>query len=52
MSDKTIEMMKKLIEEKKSRGLKKASDFKPDKAMGKAQKGHKNTKQGGVTEKV
>ncbi|WP_156946334.1 hypothetical protein [Clostridium akagii] len=51
MSDKSIELMKKLIEEKKNKGLNKGGNNRPDKSIGNKQKGFNNTKQGGVFDK-
>ncbi|MEG0306723.1 MAG: hypothetical protein RR891_11350 [Clostridium sp.] len=51
MSDKNIEMMKKLIEEKKNKGKVNGGTLHPTKSMGKTQKAFKNKKQGGVTDK-
>lgn len=52
MSDKNIEMMKKLIEEKKNKGTKEGNSLRPEKSTGTARKGfYKNTKQGGQFDK-
>ncbi|MDP4146356.1 MAG: hypothetical protein Q8936_18055 [Bacillota bacterium] len=48
MSDKNLEMMKKIIEAKKQKGSKGAQAMRPDKNMGKTQKAFRNTKKGGV----
>jgi hypothetical protein len=47
MSDKNIEMMKKLIESKKQNS-KQGSTLRPDKNIGSKRKGVKNNKQGGL----
>lgn len=51
MSDKNIEMMKKIIEEKKKKGAEKGTVLRPDKSIGSSRRGHSNTKQGGVFDK-
>ena len=51
MSDKNIEMMKKLIEAKKSKGNEKGSYLRANKNMGKATKGINNKKTGGLFDK-
>jgi len=51
MSEKNIEMMKKLIEEKKQKGSGKGSYQRAQKSMGKAQKGISSKKSGGVFDK-
>ena len=49
MSDKNIEMMKKLIEEKKKKGMENSSKLRPNKnAIGGTHKGFKNKKTGGL----
>ena len=50
MSDKSIELMKKLIEEKKNKGLNNGNK-RPDKSIGNKQKGFNNKKTGGVFDK-
>jgi hypothetical protein len=51
MSEKNIEMMKKLIEAKKQKGKEKGSYMRAEKSMGKAQKGRNNKKTGGLFDK-
>jgi hypothetical protein len=51
MSDKNIEMMKKLIEAKKQKNSNKGSTLRPDKSIGSSRKGVKNNKQGGQFDK-
>lgn len=51
MENKNMDMMKKLIEEKKSKGLKGAMNQRANKNMGKQSKGFNNTKNGGVFDK-
>ena len=52
MSQKNIEMMKKLIEEKKQKGLNNSMDKKAEKSIGHAAKGRtKNKKTGGLFDK-
>lgn len=51
MSDKNIEMMKKLIESKKNKGKVNGGTLQPAKTIGAAHKAFRNTKQGGVTDK-
>jgi hypothetical protein len=51
MSEKNIEMMKKLIEAKKQKGSEKGSYQRAQKSMGKAQKGKSSKKSGGVFDK-
>ena len=51
MSDKSIELMKKLIQEKKNKGVDKGGNNRPNKVIGNKQKGYNNTKQGGVFDK-
>lgn len=48
MSDKNIEMMKKLIEEKKKKGLEKGSNLRPEKNIGNTKKARINKKTGGL----
>jgi hypothetical protein len=51
MSDKSIELMKKLIEEKKNKGANSGIGKRPDKSIGNTQKGFNNKKTGGVFDK-
>jgi hypothetical protein len=51
MSDKNIEMMKKLIEAKKQNASKQGSTLRADKSIGSSRKGVKNKKQGGQFDK-
>lgn len=51
MSDKNIEMMKKLIEAKKEKSSQQGSILRPEKSTGSARKGVKNKKQGGQFDK-
>jgi len=51
MSDKSVELMKKLIQEKKKKGTYKGGNKRPTKVIGNTQKGYDNTKQGGVFDK-
>lgn len=52
MSDKNIEMMKKLIEEKKNKGKSKENGLRPEKSIGSYSKGCKsNKKTGGLFDK-
>lgn len=48
MSDKNIEMMKKLIEAKKKKGLQQGSALRPEKNIGKTKKAVRNNKTGGL----
>jgi len=48
MSNKNIEMMKKIIEEKKKKSAQQGSGLRPQKNIGNAQKAVRNTKQGGL----
>jgi hypothetical protein len=51
MSEKNIEMMKKLIEAKKQKGAEQGSNLRPDKSIGTSRGGVKNKKQGGQFDK-
>lgn len=52
MSDKNIEMMKKLIEEKKKKGSSQKGNLRADKSIGGARKGSRgNKKTGGLFDK-
>lgn len=51
MSDKNIEMMKKLIEEKKQKGLQRGNTLRPDKNIGGTRKAIRTHKSGGVFDK-
>lgn len=51
MSDKNIEMMKKLIEAKKEKSKEKGSFLRADKNIGTPKKGIKNKKTGGLFDK-
>lgn len=52
MSDKNIEMMKKLIEEKNKKGAAKGGSLRPEKSIGSFRKGSRgNKKTGGVLDK-
>ena len=48
MSEKSIELMKKLIEEKKKKNLQKGNNLRPDKNIGNGQKAFRNKKTGGL----
>lgn len=48
MSDKNIEMMKKIIESKKKKGLQQGVPLRPNKKIGKSKKAIINNKQGGL----
>ena len=48
MSNKNVEMMKKIIEEKKRKSAQQGSALRPEKNMGSAKKAVRNTKQGGL----
>ncbi|MCT8978820.1 hypothetical protein N4T77_19770 [Clostridium sp. CX1] len=48
MSEKNIEMMKKLIEEKKQKGSQKGSTLRPQKKIGGSKKAIINNKTGGL----
>lgn len=48
MSDKNIEMMKKLIEEKKKKNSQKGAALRPEKNIGKTKKAVINNKTGGL----
>ncbi|MBC2581233.1 hypothetical protein [Clostridium sp. DJ247] len=48
MSDKNIEMMKKLIEEKKKKSLQNGANLRPDKKIGNTKKAIRNKKTGGL----
>lgn len=49
--DKNIEMMKKLIEEKKKKSAGQGLSKRPQKSIGKSHKAFKNVKNGGVFDK-
>ncbi len=52
MSDKNIEMMKKLIAEKNKKGAQKGGNLRPNKSIGSASKGSRgNKKTGGLFDK-
>ncbi|PKM95544.1 MAG: hypothetical protein CVU84_05630 [Firmicutes bacterium HGW-Firmicutes-1] len=51
MSDKNMEMMKKLIEEKKRKSLANDANVRPDKNIGKSHKAFINKKTGGALDK-
>lgn len=51
MSEKNIEMMKKLIEEKKNKSSYKGSSLRPDKNIGGTRKAIRNGKTGGLFDK-
>lgn len=51
MSDKNIEMMKKLIEEKKQKGSQTVNGLRPDKNIGGTRKAKRTNKSGGVFDK-
>jgi len=51
MSEKNIEMMKKLIEAKKQKSKEKGSYLRAENSMGKAQKGRNSKKTGGLFDK-
>ncbi len=51
MNEKNIEMMKKLIEEKKEKGNGKGSYLRADKTMGKTKKAKISKKSGGLFDK-
>lgn len=48
MSEKSIEMMKKLIEEKNKKNIKQGSGLRAEKSIGGSQKAFRNKKSGGV----
>ena len=51
MADKSIEIMKKLIQEKKNKGAYKGGDKRPNKVIGNTRKAYNNMKQGVVFDK-
>ncbi|MDP4090815.1 MAG: hypothetical protein Q8930_16315 [Bacillota bacterium] len=51
MSDKNMEMMKKLIEEKKKKSSEQGSSLRPERSIGTGRKGRINKKQGGQFDK-
>jgi hypothetical protein len=51
MSEKNIEMMKKIIEAKKNKSSKQGSKLKPDKNIGGSRKAIKSNKNGGLFDK-
>lgn len=51
MSDKNIEIMKKIIEDKKKKSSEQGSISKPDKVIGGSRKAFHNRKQGGLFDK-
>lgn len=51
MSEKNMEIMKKLIEEKKAKNLNNDSNVRPDKNIGKSHKAFNNKKTGGALDK-
>jgi hypothetical protein len=51
MSDKNIEIMKKLIEDKKKKGSQQGPNLKPERSIGSVRKGRSNKKQGGQFDK-
>ena len=51
MTDKNIEMMKKLLDEKKQKSTKQNSKLRPGKSMGETRKAIKSNKQGGQFDK-
>lgn len=51
MTDKNIEMMKKIIEAKKKRSSEQGSNLRPERNIGFSRKGVKNKKQGGQFDK-
>lgn len=51
MSDKNIEMMKKLIEEKKKKSSQQGCSMRADKSIGGSRKAVKKNKQGGLFDK-
>ena len=52
MTEKNIDMMKKLIEEKKKKGNKQQNNLIPGKTIGEARKGKRNNKQGGQFDSI
>lgn len=51
MSEKTIELMKKIIEEKNLKNSQQGSIGRPEKCIGRSAKAHRNKKQGGLFDK-
>lgn len=51
MSDQNIAMMKKILEEKRKKGMQNDTLLRPDKSIGKSKKGFKNKKHGGAFDK-
>lgn len=51
MSDKNVEIMKKIIEEKKKRSSQQGSISRPERSIGSSRKGISNKKQGGQFDK-
>lgn len=51
MSEKNIEMMKKLIEAKKQKGLQAGKGLRPDKSIGGTRKAIRTHKSGGIFDK-
>ena len=51
MSDKNIEFMKKLIEEKRKKSSKQGSSKRADKSIGNSKQGFRNSKKGGLFDK-
>lgn len=51
MSDKNIEMMKKILEEKKQKSSKQGNDQRPQKSIGGTRKAIRNGKTGGLFDK-
>jgi hypothetical protein len=51
MTDKSIEIMKKIIEDKKKRSSEQGSISRPEKKIGNSSKAHRNKKTGGLFDK-
>lgn len=51
MSEKNIELMKKIIEKKNLKNSQQGSIGRPEKNIGSSAKAHRNTKQGGLFDK-
>lgn len=51
MSDKNIEMMRKIIEQKKKKSSEQGSILRPEKNIGGTRKARRNKKQGGLFDK-
>lgn len=51
MSDKNMELMKKIIEEKKKKSLQQSALARPNKSIGRSQKAFRSNKKGGLFDK-